>query len=147
MKCEVSSYLLRQLTACPLLASCHRYPPRDSRCPSCVWCRVDWCGTNKQLCKHHIYRRPLMICKRAERKPGETELKENGQKTGGKLGKSSRNVSKNISLAFFYLFWLVHEGTLHYVRLWMFMNDVKKERRLTAERRRTTHWLSTFQHK
>ena len=32
-----------------------------------------------------IYRRLLMICN--EQKPGENELRENGQKTGGKLGK------------------------------------------------------------
>ena len=42
-----------------------------------------------------------MICKRAETR--ETKLKENCQKTGGKLGKSGRNVSKNISLAFLLL--------------------------------------------
>ena len=42
-----------------------------------------------------------MICN--EQKPGETELKENGQKTGGKLGKSGRNVSKNISSAFLFV--------------------------------------------
>ena len=103
LKCEVSTNLLRQLTACPLLASCHRYPPRESRCPPCVWCRVDWCATNKHLCKHHIYRRLLMICN--EQKPGENELRENGQKTGGKLGKVAEmwNVSKNIPLAFLFV--------------------------------------------